>query len=197
MRGICSIGRSALRVLRRLARLLETSLLALDDAGVTGEQAGLLERRAVGLDVDRVEAAGHAETQRAGLTGDATAVDAGDHVEAALQLEVRERLVHDLLVQLVREVRVQVATVDGPLAGTRNDPDAGDGLLAAAGGGSRGDGRRAGRGVSGRSALRAVGNALLVDLIGLLDLSGVSHVHSNSLGARRITGRSGRSRREW
>ena len=36
--------------------------------------------------VDRVEAAGHAEAQRAGLAGDAAAVDAGDHVEAALEL---------------------------------------------------------------------------------------------------------------
>src|SRR3712207_8458104 len=60
-------------------------------------RSGLLERRAVGLDVDRVEAAGHAETQRAGLAGDAAAVDAGDHVEAAVELQRRERLVGDLL----------------------------------------------------------------------------------------------------
>src|SRR5688500_12596877 len=101
MRGIKALPRSALAVLRRLTGLLETSLLALDDAGVTREQPGLLERRAVGLGVDRVQAPGHAETQRAGLTGDATAVDAGDDVETPLELEVRERLVHDLLVQLV------------------------------------------------------------------------------------------------
>ena len=43
---------------------------------------------AVGLFVDRVQAAGHAEAQGAGLAGDATAVDAGDDVEAALELEV-------------------------------------------------------------------------------------------------------------
>ena len=96
-----------LAVLRRLAGLLQTSLLALDDAGVTGEQAGLLQRRPVGLDVDGVQAAGHAEAQRAGLTGDATAVDAGDDVEAALELQGGERLVDDLLVQLVREVGVE------------------------------------------------------------------------------------------
>src|SRR3954453_7857614 len=117
MRGMKPSLRSALAVLRRLAGLLETGLLALDDAGVTREQPGLLERGAVGLFVDRVQAASHAEAQGAGLTGDAAAVDAGDHVEAALQLEVRERLVHDLLVQLVREVALQGAAVDGPLAG--------------------------------------------------------------------------------
>ena len=50
--------RSALAVLRRLAGLLQTGLLALDDAGVTGQQPGLLERRAVGLDVDGVERTG-------------------------------------------------------------------------------------------------------------------------------------------
>src|SRR4051794_15744616 len=176
MRGMYRALRSALGVLRRLAGLLETGLLALDDAGVTREQPGLLERRAVGLGVDRVEAAGHAEAQGAGLTGDAAAVDAGDDVEATLELEVRERLVHDLLVQLVGEVVVQRAAVDRPLAGAGDDAHAGDGLLATAGGRRGGDGRRAGGGVSGRSALGAVGDALLVGLVGLFDLGGgVSH----------------------
>ena len=50
------LARSALAELGRLAGLLQTGLLALDDARVAGEQAGLLQRRAVGLDVDRVEA---------------------------------------------------------------------------------------------------------------------------------------------
>src|SRR3954471_20766206 len=99
MRGI-RVG-SALGVLGRLAGLLQTGLLALDDARVTREQPGLLERGPVGLLVDEVQAPGHAQTQRAGLAGDATAVDAGDHVEATLELQRRERLVDDLLVQLV------------------------------------------------------------------------------------------------
>src|SRR5262245_2101132 len=85
------VPESALAVLRRLTGLLETGLLALDDAGVTREQPGLLERRAVGLDVHGVQAAGHAETQRTGLAGDATAVDAGDDVEATLELQLGER----------------------------------------------------------------------------------------------------------
>src|SRR4051794_7423151 len=142
MRGINPALRSALGVLRRLAGLLETGLLALDDAGVTREQPGLLERGAVGLDVDGVEAAGHAEAQGAGLAGDAAAVDPRDDVEAALELQRGERLVHDLLVQLVREVVVQGPAVDRPLAGAGDDAHAGDGLLATAGGRRGGDGRR-------------------------------------------------------
>src|SRR6478736_1462271 len=65
--GIRNGSRSALRVLRRLAGLLETGLLALDDASVAREEAGLLEGRAVVLGVDLVERTGDAEAQRAGL----------------------------------------------------------------------------------------------------------------------------------
>src|SRR5687768_12299258 len=157
---------SALREMRRLAGLVQTGLLALDDAGVTAEQAGLLGERAVGVEVDRVVGAGHAQAQRAGLAGDATAVDAGDDVEATLEVRRREGLVDDLLVQLVREVGVERATVDGPGAGAGDDPDPRHGLLAAAGGGRRG-------------ALGAVGDALLVGLVGLLDPSVVSGVLSH------------------
>ena len=64
-----------------------------------------------------LSAAGHTETEGAGLAGDSTAVDAGDDVEAAVELERRERLVHDLLVELVREVGVEGAAVDGPHGG--------------------------------------------------------------------------------
>src|SRR3954470_21331266 len=95
-----AVAGSALAVLGRLAGLLQAGLLALDDAGVAGEQAGLLQRGPVGVEVDRVEGTGHAQAQRTGLAGDATTVDAGDHVEAAHQVGGHERLVDDLLVQL-------------------------------------------------------------------------------------------------
>ena len=65
----------ALRELRSLAGLLETGLLALDDASVTGEEAGLLERRAVVLAVDLVQRARDGEAQRAGLARGATTGD--------------------------------------------------------------------------------------------------------------------------
>ena len=70
--------------------------------------------------------------------------------------EGRERLVDDLLVQLVREVGVERAAVDGPLAGAGHDAHAGHGLLATAGRRGRGDGRRAGGRVGGRGALGGV-----------------------------------------
>src|SRR5690606_11617587 len=78
--------RSALGVLRRLAGLLEACLLALDDARVATEEAGLLEGRAVVLLVDLVQRAGDAEAHGPGLAGRAAAVEAHDHVEAALEL---------------------------------------------------------------------------------------------------------------
>src|SRR6478672_7675598 len=68
-RRVIQSRRSALRELRGLAGLLETSLLALHDASVAGEQAGLLQGRTVGLDVDGVERTGDAQAQRAGLAG--------------------------------------------------------------------------------------------------------------------------------
>src|SRR5690625_5362813 len=124
---------SALGVLRRLAGLLEPGLLALDDARVTREETGLLQGRTVVVHVELVERTCHAETNRAGLAGGAAAGDADDHVEAALQVEGGQRIVDLLLVQLVREVRLEVTAVDGPLAGAGDQTDTGDGALAAAG----------------------------------------------------------------
>src|SRR6266545_2053142 len=54
---MCS-AESALGVLRSLAGLLETGLLPLLDPGVAGQQAGLLQRRPVDVDVGRVQDAG-------------------------------------------------------------------------------------------------------------------------------------------
>src|SRR5690606_31895879 len=116
--------RSALRVLRSLAGLLETGLLALDDARVAGQEAGLLEGRAVVLEVDLVQGTRHAVAQGTGLAGGATAVDAGDDVVGALELQHLEGVVDLLLVQLVREVVLQGAAVDGPLAGAGDDAHA-------------------------------------------------------------------------
>ena len=122
---------------------------------------------------------------------------AGDDVEAAHEVGGHERLVDDLLVQLVREVRVERATVDGPLAGAGHEADAGDGLLATAGRGGRRDGGRTRR-VGGRGALGAVGDALLVGLEGLLDLGAAAVVSvTRVLGPGSVTGRSGRSRTAW
>src|SRR5690349_6032078 len=93
--------RLTLAVLRGLAGLLETGLLALDRTVVAAEEAGLLEGAAVVVHVGLVQRAGHAEAQGTGLTGDTATRDAGDDVVAALELEHLEGLVDFLLVHLV------------------------------------------------------------------------------------------------
>src|SRR5690606_8943967 len=168
-------GRSALAVLRRLAGLLQTSLLALLDARVARQEAGLLQGRAVGLFVDRVQRASDAQAQRAGLTGHAATVDASDHVERLEQTGGRESLLGDLLVQLVRQVLLERLAVDGPDAGAGDDADTRHGLLTATGRGAGSDDR--GDLALRRSAggLRRVGDALGVGGEFGLFGSGLSH----------------------
>src|SRR5688500_14578656 len=124
---------SALGVLRSLASLLEPVLLALLDPRVTGEEAGLLQRRTVlGLDLD--QRAGDGEPQGAGLTGDAAALEQAHDVVLLALLQGHERLTDELLVHLVGEVLLEGAAVELELAGAREQPHADDGLLAAADG---------------------------------------------------------------
>src|SRR5690606_8465023 len=129
-RGISA--RSALRELRRLAGLLETGLLALDDASVAREEAGLLEGGTVVLTVDLVERARDREAERTGLARGAAAVDASHDVVRAREAEQRERVGDQLLVQLVGEVLLERTAVDREAARAGDEADASDGLLAAA-----------------------------------------------------------------
>src|SRR5215471_1757289 len=187
-------GRLALGVLRCLAGLLKAVLLPLLDPRVSGEEARLLQRRAI-LRVHEDQRAGHAQPQRAGLPGHAAAGDPRDHVETALGAERHEGLIDELLVHLVREVGVERPAVDGPLSGARHDPHPGNGLLAAAGARrvagdhrpARGPGRggvlRGLGGVFRRSVLSVetvVGGVLLFDVRrlvwGRLYASGLGHV---------------------
>src|SRR5690606_35197464 len=104
------------------------------------------------------------QTQRASLTRGAATGDAGGEVVAAEQVEHLEGVVDQLLVQLVREVLLESAAVDGRLAVAGNQSHAGDGLLAAADG-RAGDveNRARGRGsrLGGRLGAEALGS--LVD----------------------------------
>src|SRR6478735_3285752 len=94
---------SALRVLRSLAGLLQAVLLALDGAGVTGEEAGALESRAIlGGDLD--QGAGDGQTQCACLAGRAATVQERGDVEGLGPLDGDQRSLDQLLVHLVREV---------------------------------------------------------------------------------------------
>src|SRR3954447_18905408 len=131
-RPMCGLGGtgSALRVLRRLAGLLQAVLLALGDAGVAGEEAGLLQGRAV-IGLDRGEGTGDRQAQGAGLTADAATLEDADDVVLLALLQDHERLADELLVHLVGEVLLEGAAVEAELAGAGDEPDADDGLLAA------------------------------------------------------------------
>ena len=109
-----------------LTGLVQTGLLALDGAGVPGEEAGLLQCRAV---VRRVlgEGAGDGQTQGAGLARGATTVEQRHDVELLLALDEDQRRLDELLVHLVREVLLEGAAVQGELTGA-GDPHAGDGF---------------------------------------------------------------------
>src|SRR5262249_53902925 len=106
--------RSTLRVLRRLTGLLETVLLAFLDPDVPGEEAGLLERRAV-VGLVRDQRARDAQPQRTGLAGDAATAQVGDDVERLRLLGGHHRLLDELLVHLAREVGLEVTPVAGDL----------------------------------------------------------------------------------
>src|SRR5690625_1440729 len=83
-----------LGVLRGLPSLLESRLLPFGRPCITGEEAGLLQGRAVVVPVDLVQRTRDREAKGAGLTGVAAAVDAGDDVEAVFDVEENERGVH-------------------------------------------------------------------------------------------------------
>ena len=138
--------------LRGATCLVQTSLLALHDASVAGQEASLLQGGAVGITIDGVQSAGNAEADGAGLAGGAAAVNEDDSVELAFELEQNDRGVDLTLQQLGGEVLLQSAAVDGPLAVTRNQTDTGDSLLAATGAVARLD-----RGGAGASASVGLG----------------------------------------
>ena len=71
---------------------------------------------------------------RAGLAGQAAADDGGDDVELAVAVGRDDRLLEDHLQHRTREIGREFLVVDDDLAGARLDPDAGDGVLALAGG---------------------------------------------------------------
>src|SRR5690606_11145459 len=123
---------SALRELRGAARLVQTDLLALDLAGVTGHEAGLAQLALQGLVVLH-QRAGDAQADGAGLAGGAAAVGRHEDVEALGVLRELERLAHDHPRGLAAEELVERTRVDGDGAGTAAQEHAGGGGFATAG----------------------------------------------------------------
>src|SRR5882757_3388450 len=163
---------SALAVLGRLAGLLQAVLLTFGGPCVPGEEAGGLERRTV-VRVQLDQRPGNAQAQRAGLAGDAAAVQGGQHVVVLHPLGDHQRLLDQLLVHLVREVGRQVLAVEPEAAGARHQPDPHDGFLAPTHGLHRAAGRSRRRGGRGllrwRAHLRGLGLSLGLSL-GLFDV---------------------------
>src|SRR5690625_4583919 len=156
-----------LGVLRGLPSLLESRLLPFGRPCITGEEAGLLQGRAVVVPVDLVQRTSDRQAQGTGLTGVAAAVDAGDDVEAVFDVEENERGVHQLLVHLVREVVLQRAAVDLPVPSAGDEAHAGNSFLPAANAGAgSGEGFAAARGRSGFRCVGAWGVLKLVDVGG-------------------------------
>src|SRR5688572_3368167 len=121
----------ALGELRALAGLLEAVLLALDGAGVPGEEPrGLqLAARLLRLLGERPR---DAVAQGVRLAGGATALEPGDHVVAASQPEQLQRRAHGGPVSRAGEVLVERTAVNRDIAVPREQPHARAGRLAPA-----------------------------------------------------------------
>src|ERR1700739_1037491 len=122
---------SALRVLRRLARLLQPVLLAFGRARVAGEEAGPLQRRAV-LWLHQDQRPSDRQAQCASLAGGPAPVQVCVDVERVHPVDGHQRRLDQLLVHLIRKVVLQSAPVQVEPAGARHQAHPNDGLLAAA-----------------------------------------------------------------
>src|SRR6185295_4792358 len=130
----------------RTAGLGLAVLLALDDAGIAGQEAALLQDAAqVRLEIG--QGLGDAVAYRARLPRQTTAGDGADHIILAGAGGCDQWLLDHHAQHRTGKVDLDLAGVDRDLAGAGLDPDAGDRVLALAGG---------------------VGAALLVDLLDIL-----------------------------
>src|SRR5918992_3686409 len=123
---------SALRELRRLARLVQAGLLALDDARVARQEPLALERHAelrIGLD----EGAGDPVADGAGLPARPAAVHADAEVVAAFEPGDLQRREDGRAVGRAREVLLDRAAVEPRRPVARAEDDARDRCLALAG----------------------------------------------------------------
>ena len=123
---------SALGELRCATGGLQTVLLTLLHTRIAGQEAGLLQDGAV-LGVHQQQGAADAVTQGAGLAGNAAAFHGSNNVHLAQGIGGGQRLTDDHLQGLQTEVLVDVAAIDGDIAGTvLKQMHAGNGGLAAA-----------------------------------------------------------------
>ena len=112
-------------------------------ARVASQESGLAEGKAMALRVQLEQRTGDAVTDRAGLPGDTAALDLDHHVETALRTGHPERDPKVRFIDGIAEVLLERPAIDHDLTLARQEPNAGDGRLAAAGSGvERGDRHR-------------------------------------------------------
>src|SRR5690606_24854341 len=131
VRRSIAVRRSALRELGSAAGLAEADLLAFDLARIARHIAGVAQRLAqcfVVLD----QRTGQAMANRAGLAGDAAALDRDVDVEITVQAHGLERLAHDHTRRLAAEELVERTLVDADVAAALAQEHAGGRGLAAA-----------------------------------------------------------------
>src|SRR6185369_13699093 len=122
----------ALRELEAAASLGAAVLLALDGARVAGQEPGLLHDRAERRLITG-QRLGNAVQDRTGLAREPAADDGGLDIILTRALGDAERLVDDEAERRTREVDLLLAAVDDDFPRARLQPDARDGVLAAAG----------------------------------------------------------------
>src|SRR3954468_15079564 len=121
-----------LRELEPLACSRPSVLLALDGAGVAGEESRFLQRGAeVGVELG--QRAADAVPDGAGLTRQPAAADVHEDIDLAQLLDDLERLLEHHLARLAAEVLVERARIDRELARAGLHAHPGDGFLAATG----------------------------------------------------------------
>src|SRR5215475_11693369 len=107
-------------------------LLAFPHAGITREQAGLLEHLAEVL-VELHERPGQAVSHGAGLPGGPAAADGGEHVELPQSVLDLERLGDNHAERFAGKVVLEGATIDDDAPAAGPQPHAGHGRLPPAG----------------------------------------------------------------
>src|SRR6476620_2435302 len=123
----------ALRELERLARLRPAVLLALHGAGVAGQEAALLQYAAQSR-LEVRQSLRDAVTHGTRLARQTAAGDRADDVVLAGARGCNQRLLDQHAQHRSGEIGLDLTGVDDDLAGTRLDPDAGNRILALAGG---------------------------------------------------------------
>ena len=120
--------KSALAELGCTACCFQAVLLTFLHTRIAGQEASLLQDRTVLL-VLLQQSAAQAVADSASLTGNTAARNADDDVVLALQAQQDQRRTDDQLQGLQTEVAVDVAIVDGDLAGAGVNANAGNGIL--------------------------------------------------------------------